>query len=62
MAVTKEEIVGHAMYVKLADGGDAEVAFVVEDEWQSKGVGTALVGLGHDPARVKTERFGATGG
>ncbi len=23
---------------------------------------TALVGLGHDPARVKTERFGATGG
>ena len=25
-------------------------------------VGTALVELGHDPARVKTERFGATGG
>jgi ferredoxin-NADP reductase len=25
-------------------------------------VGSALVGLGHDPARVKTERFGATGG
>jgi len=25
-------------------------------------VGTALVDLGHDPARVKTERFGATGG
>jgi ferredoxin-NADP reductase len=25
-------------------------------------VGAALVGLGHDPARVKTERFGATGG
>ena len=23
---------------------------------------TALVGLGHDPARVRTERFGATGG
>ncbi|HEV2742441.1 MAG TPA: ferredoxin reductase [Rubrobacter sp.] len=23
---------------------------------------TALVGLGHDPARIKTERFGATGG
>jgi ferredoxin-NADP reductase len=23
---------------------------------------TALVGLGHEPARVKTERFGATGG
>jgi ferredoxin-NADP reductase len=25
-------------------------------------VGTALVSLGHSPARVKTERFGATGG
>ena len=25
-------------------------------------VGSALVGLGHDPGRVKTERFGATGG
>jgi ferredoxin-NADP reductase len=25
-------------------------------------VGTGLVGLGHDPARLKTERFGATGG
>ena len=25
-------------------------------------VASALVELGHDPARVKTERFGATGG
>ena len=25
-------------------------------------VATALVGLGHDPARIKTERFGPTGG
>ena len=25
-------------------------------------VGAALVGLGHGPARVKTERFGPTGG
>jgi ferredoxin-NADP reductase len=23
---------------------------------------SALVGLGHDPARIKTERFGPTGG
>src|SRR5215210_1919733 len=42
-AVAEEEIVGHAMYVKLADSGDAEVAFVVEDEWQSKGVGKLLL-------------------
>jgi ferredoxin-NADP reductase len=27
-----------------------------------EGVATALVSLGHDPAHVKTERFGATGG
>ncbi len=27
-----------------------------------EGVAAALVSLGHDPARVKTERFGATGG
>jgi ferredoxin-NADP reductase len=27
-----------------------------------EGVADALVGLGHDPARVKTERFGPTGG
>jgi hypothetical protein len=25
-------------------------------------VAEALVGLGHEPERVKTERFGATGG
>jgi len=43
LAVAEEEIVGHAMYVKLADSGDAEVAFVVEDEWQSKGVGKLLL-------------------
>jgi len=43
VAVAKEEIVGQAMYVKLADSGDAEVAFVIEDEWQSKGLGKLLL-------------------
>jgi GNAT superfamily N-acetyltransferase len=43
VALAKEEVVGHAMYVKLTDSGDAEVAFVVEDEWQSKGVGKLLL-------------------
>jgi GNAT superfamily N-acetyltransferase len=42
-AVAEEEIVGHAMYVKLADSSDAEVAFVVKDEWQSKGIGKLLL-------------------
>jgi GNAT superfamily N-acetyltransferase len=43
VALAEEKIVGHAMYVKLADSNDAEVAFVVEDEWQSKGVGKLLL-------------------
>jgi GNAT superfamily N-acetyltransferase len=47
-----EEIVGHAMYAKLADSGDAEVAFVVE-EWQSKGVGKVLLAEIAEKARLR---------
>jgi GNAT superfamily N-acetyltransferase len=43
VALAEGEIVGHAMYVQLTDSGDAEVAFVVEDDWQSKGVGKVLL-------------------
>jgi acetyltransferase len=38
-----EEIVGHAMYVRLGEGIEAEMAIVVEDGWQSKGVGKLLL-------------------
>ena len=38
------------------------LAFVCSPTPTVEAVGTALLGLGHDPARVKTERFGATGG
>ena len=38
------------------------LAFVCGPTPLVEAVGTALVGLGHDAARVKTERFGATGG
>ena len=38
------------------------LAFVCGPTPLVEAVGSALVGLGHDPARVKTERFGATGG
>ncbi|MDQ3926210.1 MAG: GNAT family N-acetyltransferase, partial [Actinomycetota bacterium] len=48
-----EEIVGHAMYAKLADSGDAEVAFVIEDEWQSKGVGKVLLAEIAEKARLR---------
>ena len=43
VAVADEDIVGHAMYVRLAHGTEAEMAIVVEDGWQSKGVGKLLL-------------------
>ena len=42
VAVAEEKVVGHAMYVRLGDDG-AEMAIVVEDSWQSKGVGKSLL-------------------
>ena len=41
---------------------ESPLAFVCGPTLLVEAVGAALVGLGHDPARVKTERFGATGG
>jgi ferredoxin-NADP reductase len=41
---------------------DRPLVFVCGPTPLVEAVGSALVGLGHDPARVKTERFGATGG
>ena len=43
LAVTDEEIVGHAMYVVLGDSSEAEMAIIVEDGWQSRGVGKLLL-------------------
>lgn len=44
VAVEGEKIIGHAMYVKdPSDDREAEVAVVVEDGWQSSGVGRLLV-------------------
>ena len=42
--------------------GESPLAFVCGPTPLVEGVAEALVDLGHDPARVKTERFGATGG
>ncbi len=41
---------------------ESPLAFVCGPTPFVEAVGSALVGLGHGPARVKTERFGATGG
>ena len=43
LAVVGEEIVGHAIYVGSDGGREAEFALVVEDRWQSKGVGKLLL-------------------
>ncbi len=41
---------------------ESPLAFVCGPTPLVEAVGAALVGLGHEPTRVKTERFGATGG
>jgi len=43
VAVAEEKVVGHAMYVRLGDDGEAEMAIIVEDSWQSKGIGKSLL-------------------
>ena len=61
LAVVGEEVVGHAMCVWLDDEHAAEVAFIVEDGWQSKGLGKLLLSRIAEKARVRgIEHF--TGG
>jgi GNAT superfamily N-acetyltransferase len=43
--------VGAARYIRTTDPDTAEVAVAVVDDWQSKGVGTALLELMAAPAR-----------
>jgi RimJ/RimL family protein N-acetyltransferase len=42
IAVAEGEIVAVARFDRLDSGSDAEVAFVVVDDWQGRGLGTAL--------------------
>jgi RimJ/RimL family protein N-acetyltransferase len=42
VAIADDEIVGVGRFERLADSNDAEVAFVVTDMWQGRGVGTSL--------------------
>ncbi len=53
VAVAEEEIIGHAMFVRLGDGSEAEMAIVVEDGWQSKGVGKLLLSELAQRARLR---------
>jgi GNAT superfamily N-acetyltransferase len=59
LAVAGGEIVGHALYAE-GPGGAAEVALVVEDGWQSKGIGKLLLaGLARKAAGRGVEAFTA---
>ena len=53
VAVAGGEIVGHAMYARLGDGAEAEMAIIVEDGWQSKGVGKLLLTELAERARLR---------
>ena len=53
VAVSEEEIIGHVMYVRLRDGSEAEMAIIVEDGWQSKGVGKLLLSELAERARLR---------
>jgi RimJ/RimL family protein N-acetyltransferase len=44
VALLGDDIVAVARFDRLGDGTDAEVAFVVADELQGKGIATALLG------------------
>ena len=43
VATVGDKIVGHAMYVQPDNGREAKVALIVEDTWQSKGIGKLLL-------------------
>jgi GNAT superfamily N-acetyltransferase len=51
IAVRGGEVVGHAMYAREDDDRTAEVAVVVEDEWQGSGLGRLLLSVTAGEAR-----------
>jgi GNAT superfamily N-acetyltransferase len=61
LAVVGGEVVGHAMYVRLDNERCAEVAFVVEDGWQSRGIGKLLLSQIAEKARARGVEY-FTGG
>ena len=53
LAVVEREIIGHARYVRLGDSSEAEMAIIVEDGWQSEGVGKLLLSELAERARLR---------
>jgi GNAT superfamily N-acetyltransferase len=60
VALVGDEIVGQAMYARQ-EAGEAEMAIVVEDRWQSRGIGHLLLSrLAEVAVRRKIEDFTGT--
>jgi GNAT superfamily N-acetyltransferase len=60
VALAGDEIVGHAMYARQ-EAREAEIAIVVEDRWQSRGIGRLLLSrLAEEAGRRGTESFTGT--
>lgn len=60
VALVGDEIVGQAMYARQ-EASEAEMAIVVEDRWQSKGIGGLLLTrLAEEAGRRKIEVFTGT--
>lgn len=58
IAVADGEIVAVARFDRIGDGAAAEVAFVVADSWQGRGLGTSLLAHLADRAReLGVKRF-----
>ena len=53
VAVADKKVVGHAMYARLGAGAEAEMAIVVEDGWQSRGIGKSLLSGLAERARLR---------
>jgi GNAT superfamily N-acetyltransferase len=57
IALVGDEIVGHSMYARQ-EAREAEMAIVVEDRWQSRGIGRLLLGrLAEEAGRRGIESF-----
>ncbi|MBV9453316.1 MAG: GNAT family N-acetyltransferase, partial [Rubrobacter sp.] len=60
VALVGDEIVGHAMYARQ-EASEAEMAIVVEDRWQSRGIGRLLLRrLAEEAVHRKIEVFTGT--
>ena len=60
IALVGDEIVGHSMYARQ-EAREAEMAIVVEDRWQSRGIGRLLLGrLAEEAGQRGIESFTGT--